>query len=81
MRIRMIFAAVILAIVAGCRSAPAPSVNDWAEVECSECNGDGKVIYQADHWLVRNSLAEAGVDYQCSMCQGSGVLLLEEREK
>jgi hypothetical protein len=52
-----------------------------APIICDECNGTGFVSYDENHFFVVNDLAEANVKYTCSMCQGTGGLLREERTK
>jgi len=44
---------------------------DWVPVDCSDCNGTGKVVYDKDHWFVVNGIEEPG-EYSCGICRGTG---------
>ena len=49
------------------------SLPRWVQVDCSECEGAGFVIYGNDHFFVVNKIVEPG-KYDCPMCNGSGKL-------
>lgn len=50
------------------------------EVDCSECDGTGKVSYEEGDLLVDLNLAEPNVSYTCPMCNGIGILNQEFKE-
>lgn len=50
------------------------------EIDCSECNGVGKIIYTVDHPLVIKGLVKSGTSDTCWACRGHGKLL-EDRSR
>jgi hypothetical protein len=48
------------------------------EIDCSGCNGTGKVTYGPEHEFVLQGWAEPGT-YTCPYCGGSGKLVREIR--
>ena len=65
-----------LLLLTGCVAEPKPEPkfpDGWTLVNCSECDGKGKVTYDKDHWIVVNGLGEVGT-YTCPMCNGDGTL-------
>jgi len=82
---RYVIGIVALVLTIGCVNPidphnPKPIPDDrWVEVDCSECEGIGKVTYDEKHWMVTNKMCEAGT-YKCSICQGSGKLEELKRE-
>ena len=83
-------ALLLLVLCLGCSQpdAPEPQSPQTSEpepaslkmsrlVKCSECDGKGQVVYDENHPLVVNGLAEPGT-YTCPMCKGWGDLFEEE---
>lgn len=65
----------MLSVSVACRK-PEPILDqteraDWVPVDCSDCNGTGKVVYDKDHWFVVNRIEEPG-EYSCGICRGTG---------
>lgn len=66
-----------LVLLAGCvaetKPEPKKFPDGWTLVNCSECDGKGKVTYGKDHWIVVNGLGEPGT-FECPICNGEGTL-------
>lgn len=68
-----------LVLLVGCTAETKPKPNPekfpygWTLVNCSECDGKGKVTYGKDHWIVVNGFSDPGT-FECPMCQGEGTL-------
>ena len=66
--IRFMVLVALLAVTFGCNPEPKIDSRGFTEVDCSECNGTGKVTYDGS-----SEFFPAGT-YTCSMCQGEGKL-------
>lgn len=70
-----VYVALFACVFVGCNvSQPKSKI---VEVKCSECDGNGKVIYGPDHPIVKIGF-DAGT-YDCPICGGAG--LLEDASK
>jgi DnaJ-class molecular chaperone len=63
---------LLTVLMTACRAKTEPNHEaDWVPVDCSDCNGTGKVVYDKDHWFVVNGIEEPG-EYSCGICRGTG---------
>lgn len=54
-----------------------PFTSKLPEVECSGCDGTGRIVYESDHIFVERGWVKPGA-YRCPYCSGSGKLVKEK---